>query len=79
MEASAVHFLQSSCMDVRAGPERRLSTKELMLPTYGAGEDLRVPWTARRSNLSILKEINPEYSLEAEADTPILWPPDAKS
>jgi len=25
---------------------------------------LRVPWTARRSNLSILKEISPEYSLE---------------
>ena len=25
---------------------------------------LRVPWTARRSNLSVLKEINPEYSLE---------------
>ena len=25
---------------------------------------LRVPWTARKSNLSILKEINPEYSLE---------------
>ena len=25
---------------------------------------LRVPWTARRTNLSILKEINPEYSLE---------------
>ena len=24
----------------------------------------RIPWTARRSNLSILKEINPEYSLE---------------
>ena len=37
---------------------------------------LRVPWTARRSNQSILKEINPEHSLEAE--TPILWPPDAK-
>ena len=32
----------------------------------GAGEGrlLRVPWTARRSNQSILKEINPEYSLE---------------
>ena len=28
-----------------------------------AGEDLRVPWRAR-SNQSILKEINPEYSLE---------------
>ena len=25
---------------------------------------LRVPWTARRSNQSVLKEINPEYSLE---------------
>ena len=41
---------------------------------------LRVPWTARRSNRSILKEISPEYSLEghAEAETPILRPPDAK-
>ena len=28
------------------------------------GEDLRVPWTALRSNQSILKDINPEYSLE---------------
>ena len=26
---------------------------------------MRVPWTARRSNQSILKEISPEYSLEA--------------
>ena len=25
---------------------------------------LRVPWTARRSNQSIIKEINPDYSLE---------------
>ena len=38
---------------------------------------LRVPWTARRSNQSILKEISPEYSL-GEVETPILWPPDAK-
>ena len=37
---------------------------------------LRVPWTARRSNQFILKEISPEHSLEAE--TPILWPPNAK-
>ena len=35
-----------------------------MLLNYGVGEDLRVPWTARRSNQSILKEITPEYSLE---------------
>ena len=26
---------------------------------------MRVPWTARRSNQSILKEMNPEYSVEA--------------
>ena len=41
---------------------------------------LRVPWTARRSNQSILKKINPEYSLiDAEAEALILWPSDAKS
>ena len=37
---------------------------------------LRVPWTSRRSNQSILKEISPGCSSEAE--TPILWPPHAK-
>ena len=35
-----------------------------MLLNCGIGEDLRVPWTARRSNQLILKEISPEYSLE---------------
>ena len=53
-----------------------------MLSNYGAGEDLRVPWTARRSNQSILKEINPEYSLKGvmlKAEAPILWPADVKS
>ena len=35
-----------------------------MLLKCGVGEDLRVPWTARKSNQSILKEINPKYSLE---------------
>ena len=41
--------------------ERRLSTEELMCLNCGVGED---SWTARISNQSILKEINPEYSLE---------------
>ena len=56
-------------------------TEELMLLNCGAGEDLRVPWTARRSNQSILKEISPGISLEGmiKAETPVLWPPDAKS
>ena len=43
---------------------------------------LRVPWTAKISNQSILKEISPGCSIGrtyVEAKTPILWPPDAKS
>ena len=43
---------------------------------------LRVSWTARRSNQSILKEISPEYSLEGlmlKLKLPILWLPDAKN
>ena len=46
---------------------------------------LRVPWTARRSNQSVLKEISPLEGLDqpigrtdAEAETPILWPPYGK-
>ena len=42
---------------------------------------LRVPWTTRRSNQSILKEITPECSLERlmlKLKTPILWPPHVK-
>ena len=52
-----------------------------MLLSCSAGEDLRVPWAARRSNQSSLKGINPEYSLEGvvEAEAPILWPSDAES
>ena len=43
---------------------------------------LRVSWTAKRSNQSVLKEINPDYSLEGlilEVEAPILWPPDVKT
>ena len=43
---------------------------------------LRVPWTARRSNQSILKEINPEYSLEGlmlKLKLQTLWPPELKN
>ena len=44
---------------------------------------LRVLWTSRRSNQSILKEISPAWIFigrtDAEAKAPILWPPDAKN
>ena len=72
-------------MDVRVAEGQRIDGFEL----WCWRRLLRVPWTARRSNQSILKEIRPEYSLErmnipeaeteAEAETPILWPPDAKN
>ena len=51
-------------MDTRAGLYRKLSAKELMVLNCGVGEDSRVPWTVRRSNQSILKEISPGCSLE---------------
>ena len=47
-------------MDVRAGQKRRLSIEKLMLLNCGVREDLTLE---RRSKQSILKEINPEYSL----------------
>ena len=42
---------------------------------------LTVPWTVRGSNQSILKDISPVFigRTDVEAETPILWPPDAKS
>ena len=43
---------------------------------------LRVPWTARRSNQSILKEMKPWDFFgrtDAKAETPVLWPPHEKS
>ena len=46
------------------GPQGRLRAEELMLSNCDSGEGFRTPWTARRSHQSILKEINPEYSLE---------------
>ena len=43
---------------------------------------LRVPWTARISNQSILKEISPDYSFQEQmlkAEAPILWAHDVKN
>ena len=50
-------------MEMRVGPQRRLSTEELMPQTVVLEKTLRVTWIERLSQ-SILKEINPEYSLE---------------
>ena len=75
-------FFQWSCMDVRVGLGRKLSAEELMLLNCGVGETLESP--------SDHKEIQPVHPkgdqswvfigrTDGEAETPILWPPDAKS
>ena len=55
-------------MDVRVGPKRKLSAEKLMLLNCGLQKKapwlLRAPWTARRSNQSVLKQISFECSLE---------------
>ena len=58
---------------IKKAERRKMDTFEL----WCSRRLLRVPWTTRRSNQSILKEINPECSLETE--TPILWTPDVKN
>ena len=51
-------------MDVRVGLWRKLSTKELIFELWCWRRLLRVPWTARKSNQSTLKEISPGCLLE---------------
>ena len=87
----AYYFRRSGCkgkrralmaLDSRGGslvheaPEVLRKVKTVMLGKT-------VPWTARRSNKSILKEINlmggRVADANAEAEAPILWPPDAKT
>ena len=59
---------------IKKAESRRIDAFEL----WCSRRLLRVSWTARRSNQSILKEINLEYSLEGlmdtKAETPVLWP-----
>ena len=51
-------------MDLRVGPIQSWVPKNDAFELWCWRRLLRVPWTARRSNQSILKEISPEYSLE---------------
>ena len=73
---------QWSCMDVRVGLRRKLSTEELMLLTVVLEKTLESPLD--------YKEIQPVHPkgnqswvfigrTDVEAQTPVLWPPDAKS
>ena len=57
---SSNHPMRSESWPIKKAEHRRINTFEL----WCWRRLLQVPWTARRSNLSILKEINHEYSLE---------------
>ena len=61
-------------MDVRVGPYVRLSTEELVLSNCGTGEDSWESLGWQGDQLWILIG-----RTDAEADAPILWPPDANS
>ena len=62
---------------------KKAERRKLMLLNCGTGEDSRVPWTARRSNQSIVKEISQPWDFfgrnDAKDEIPVLWPPHAKS
>ena len=70
-------------MDVRVGPKKQAEHQRIdAFELWCWRRLLRVPWTARRSNQSIVKEISPGYWLEGlmlKAEIPKLWPPDAKN
>ena len=69
-------------MDVGVGPQRRLSTKELMLSKCAAGED-----SQQSLNSKEIKAVNPKGNqpwiftgrTNAETEAPLLWPPDVKN
>ena len=56
----------TNLMDMRVGLERKKAEHQRIdvFELWCWRRLLRVPWTARRSNQSILKEISPEYSLQ---------------
>ena len=68
-------------MDMSAGLQRKLSTKELMLLNCGVGEDFESPLDCKE-----IQPVHPKGNqfwvftgrTDVEAETPILWPPDAK-
>ena len=68
-------------MDVRAGSQRKLSAEELMVLNCGVREDFESPLDCKE-----IQPVHPKGNqskfigrTDAEAETPILWPPDAKN
>ena len=75
-------FFQESCMDVRVRGQRKLSTKELMILNCSVGG-----YSWESLDCKEIQSVNPKGNqswifigrTEADAEAPILWPPDAKN
>ena len=68
-------------MNVRVGPYKKAECQRIDAFKLCWRRFLRVPWTAGKSNKSVLKKINSVFigRTDSEADAPILLPPNAKS
>ena len=80
MKGPSLHIV--TCMDVRVGLWRRLSAKELMLLNCGVGEDFESPLDNKEIQPVHPKGNQPWIFIgrtDAEAEAPILWPPDVKN
>ena len=81
VKAMVFHVVMYGCESwtVKKAEHRRMDAFEL----WCWRRLLRVPWTARRANQSILKEIDLSWVFfgrnDAKAETPVLWQPDTKS
>ena len=69
-------------MDVRVGPERKLSAEGLMLLNCGVGKTLESPLDCKESQ-PVHPKGNQSWKIigttDVEAETPIFWPPDSES
>ena len=69
-------------MDMRVGLQRKLSTEELMFFNCGDGEDSENPLDSKEIQPVRSKGDQPWVFIgrtDVEAETPVLWPPDAES
>ena len=78
---SRLWFFRQSCMDVRVGLWRKLSAEKLMLLNCSAGEDSWEPFGLQGDPTSPSEDQSWVFTgrTDAEAETPILWLPHAKS
>ena len=84
LKSKDITLLTKVCMNVRFGPSIKLSTEELMLLNCGVGEGVGVESPLDSKDIQPVHPTGNHPSLfigriDAEAEAPIFWPPDAKN